>query len=267
MVFGPLPGPRQDASGNSHTESLRDSTKTIMTVLFKTSGTLLRNLLPNDRYYFESKDTVAKASLSLESLQNMAWLGGGGYELLALYIHGVCYKGSDGRVRKGNYCPIMFENLADPIVTGREELGIPKVFSDIEMSKNATSCRAEMSWRGAHWGTLELTGLQATERDPTKVDGGEGLLVHKYIPSPEIGKPDADYDILHLHDPRPLVKSVLTADPKTARLGIHDLGQKSLPTLHPIISRLAELPILEVVGASVKEVQGVADLSNMLRLN
>jgi hypothetical protein len=210
---------------------------------------------------------VAKASFSFESLQNMAWLGGGGYELLALYIHGVSYRGSDGRLRKGDYCPIMFENLADPILTGREELGIPKVFSDTEMSRDATSFRAKMSWRGAHWGTLELTDLQATEKDPTKVDRGEGLLVHKYIPSPEIGKPDADYEILHLKDPKPIVKSVLAADPKTARLEIHDLGQKSLPTLHPIISRLAELPIFEIVGASVKEVQGVADLSNILRLN
>lgn len=267
MVFGPLPGPRQDASGNPYTESLRDSTKTIMTILFTTSGTLLRNLLPNDRYYFESKDTVAKASFSFESLQNMAWLGGGGYELLALYIHGVCHKGSDGRVRKGNYCPIMFENLADPILTGREELGIPKVFSDMEMSRDATSFRSNMSWRGAHWGTLDLAGLQATEEDPTKVDGGEGLLVHKYIPSPEIGKPDADYDILHVMDPRPFVKAVLATDPKSVRMEILDRGQKLLPTLHPIISRLAELPIFEIVGASVKEVQGVADLSNIIRLD
>ena len=237
-----------------------------MTILFKTSATLLRNLFPSDRYYFEKKDTVATASFCVDSLQNLAWLGGRGYDLLGLYIHGVCYKRSDGSISKETYCPIMLENLADPILTGREELGIPKMFSDIDISRDATSYRARISWRGAQWATLEMTGLQALEDDPTAIDGVEGLLVHKYIPS-GTNKPDADYDILHPNDPKPQLLSVHGANPSNARLEICDMGKQSLPTLHPIVSRLAELPIMKIVGASVKEFQGVPSFANMQRLS
>jgi hypothetical protein len=210
---------------------------------------------------------VAKASFSVDTLQNMAWLGGGGYDLLALYVHGVCYKEADGRVRKGTYCPIMLENLADPILTGREELGIPKMFSDIKILKDATSHRAEISWRGAHWATLELDELQRVETDPNPIDRGEGLLVHKYIPSTEVGKPDADYDILHLTDSTPTIRSIQASRPENIILDINDLGEKVLPTFHPVVSRLAELPILEIVCGTLTEYQGVGDFSNLHRLS
>lgn len=265
-AFGLLPGPRQDALGNSFAGSLSKSTSTSATVLFETSATLLRNLFPDPRYYFDKRDTVAKVSVSVKSLRNMAWLGGGGYDLLELDIHGVCYKGSDGVVRKGTYCPLMVENLADPILTGREELGFPKMFSDIDISRHTTSYRANISWRGAQWVTFEISGLQTANKDPAETDRGEGLLVHKYIPSTEIGKPDADYGILHLNDTRPTVKSVQAADKSSARLEFHDLGPKLLPTLHPVASRLAELPIFKTIGASVTEYQGVSDITNLERL-
>jgi hypothetical protein len=33
---------------------------------------------------------------------------------------------------RGMYVPILFENLTDAIVSGREELGIPKLYSAID---------------------------------------------------------------------------------------------------------------------------------------
>ena len=265
-AFGLLPSPRQDALGNSFTASLGQSTSTSATILFETSATLLRNLFPEPQYYFEKRDTVAKVSVSVKSLRNMAWLGGGGYDLLQLDIHGVCYKGTDGVARKGTYCPLVVENLADPILTGREELGFPKLFSDIDISRHTTSYRANVSWRGAKWASLEISGLQTTDKDPAEIDRGEGVLAHKYIPSTEIGKPDSDYTVLHLTDSRPTVKSVQAADRSSARLNFHDLGRTLLPTLHPVANRLAELPIFRTIGASVVEYQGVSDITNVERL-
>ncbi len=87
-------------------------------IKFKTSATLLRNMFPNSQYSFEKADTVATASFSLESLENLEWLGGRGYDVFAFYIHGVSYKLGDGQVLKGTYCPVMFGNLADSILTG-----------------------------------------------------------------------------------------------------------------------------------------------------
>ena len=117
-VFGPLPGPRQAPFGRASNPSLRSATTTKTVIKFKTSATLLRNMFPNERYSFEKSDTVATASFSLEALEHLEWLGGHGYNLFALYIHGVLYKLADGQTVKGTYCPIMFENETDPILTG-----------------------------------------------------------------------------------------------------------------------------------------------------
>lgn len=42
---------------------------------------------------------------------------------------------------------------------------------------------------------------------------------------------------------------------------------KSLPTLHHIVSRLAELPIFEILGGSMVESLGVTDFSEVEVLN
>lgn len=278
LVFGPLPGPRQDAHGDSHTESLKRSSTTKAIVKFKTSATILQNLFPNSKYFFEKPDTVAVASYSIETLENMQWLGGGEYNLLALYVHGVCYKEDDGRVRKGVYCPIMLENLTDPILTGREELGVPKMFSDIDITRSDEgSFVAKVSWRGAIWGEFEWKNLQGKEVEGGTVsigkEGGEseseGLLLHKYIPGTGSSTPDADYDVLlvNFQDKSSRAKSSQSASPADVRFEIKELGWKDLPTLHPIVSRLAELPVFEVLEGTVTKKQGVPDLREIVRLN
>ena len=271
LAFGLLPGPRQDVLGHSHAESLKQSTVSKATIIFKTSATLLRNLLPNSQYSLEKPDTVAIAELSVESLDKMNWLGGGGYDLLALYIPNVLYKSADDIVTKGKYCPIMFENLADPILVGREELGVPKMFSDIAISRADNSCVAKISWRGAQWAELGWRNLQKPNSAPVdepKADGS--LLVHKYIPATgksKTAQPDADHAVLipnQLNVSSLLSKSVAKA--ADCKVEIDNLGCERLPTLHPIVQRLAELPILEVVEGAVTEYRGVPDLSNARRL-
>jgi hypothetical protein len=68
---------------------------------FNTSATLLRNLSPRSQYYLDKTDTIVKASFCVETLANMAWLRGGGFDLLRFYIHGVCFKDVNGALRKG----------------------------------------------------------------------------------------------------------------------------------------------------------------------
>ena len=272
LSFGLLPGPRQDAFGRSHQQSLRNSTTTRASIKFKTSATLLRNLFPNERYSFEKRDTVAVASFSLQTLENMAWLGGGGYDLLALYIHGVCYRQNDGQVVKGTFCPIMFENLADPILSGREELGVPKVFSDIEISRSSTSCRASLSWRGSQWAEFQWKALK---EDAAAVDQAEdpigGLLVHKYIPATgrkDSHDADANYAVFIPEEPgASTIKSKSVTSKSDLEVKITDLGWQKLPTLHPIVRRLSEIPIFEFLEGAVTGYQGVSDLAGARRLD
>lgn len=64
------------------------------------------------------------------------------------------------------YLPVLFEDFADPIISGREEIGFPKVFSSIDVNKLQESHYVSTSWRGAIWGRMTLTGLKEAKHDP-----------------------------------------------------------------------------------------------------
>ncbi|MCJ1472618.1 hypothetical protein MMC13_001267 [Lambiella insularis] len=282
-VFGPMPGPRQDVLGRPRTDTLAASSSLKASIKFKTSATLLRTLFPNPSYRFAKPDTIAQATFSVQSLTNLDWLAGGGYEVLGLHIHGVQYTTQDGEVLNGSYCPVMFENLPDPILSGREELGFPKVYSDIQITEDESTGTygARISWRGAEWASFEWQGLRKQEaQDSNGTDSAdattphdESVFVHKCIPasgSAQRAKSsvDAEYDVFH---PYPASTSAGT-DSKPARhtteasFKIHDLDVKRLPTLHHIVSRLAEIPVFGIVEATVTEKKGVNDFSNARRI-
>lgn len=75
-------------------------------------------------------DTVATASLSVQTLNHLDWLGGGSYHLVMFQIHGVTHTAPESSLVRGRFCPILFENLIDPILSDREEIGWPELFSD-----------------------------------------------------------------------------------------------------------------------------------------
>ncbi|KAK3075513.1 hypothetical protein LTR53_001130 [Teratosphaeriaceae sp. CCFEE 6253] len=267
LGFGLLQGPRQDPAGHSHAISLKTSTSRAASIRFATSATALRALFPSERYSFASRDTVQYATLTLQTLDRLAWLGGHGYDLVGFYVHGVCYRRDDGTVVRGRYCPIMVENLADPIITGREELGVPKVFSDIDVVCSDGTLRATVSWRGARW--LELAWSQLSDSsDETAVPAEEDLLVHKYIPSTaRTGTADADYPVLirtAQEDARVLRRRrCQVAD---AHFRFSNPGVGALPTLSNIAEAMAEIPNHGIVAAGVVETEGVSDFSDVTAL-
>ncbi|KAK3114897.1 hypothetical protein LTR53_006318 [Teratosphaeriaceae sp. CCFEE 6253] len=264
LGFGLLQGPRQDAAGRSHAASLKTSTSRTASVRFATSATVLRGLFPSERYSFASRDTVQCATLTLQTLDRLAWLGGHGYDLVGFYVHGVCYRQADGTVVQGRYCPLMIENLADPIITGREELGVPKVFSDIDVVCSDGGVRATLSWWGARW--LELAWSQLSDSsDDTGIPAEENLLVHKYIPSTaKTGTADADYAVLirtAQEDARVLRRRRCQA--ADAQFRFSNPGVGALPTLSNIAEAMAEIPNYGIVAAGVVETEGVSDFSDV----
>ena len=128
--FGPMPGPRQDFHGRPHNGS--NATFKTASIKIKSSRTVLENLFPNDKLRFASPDTVAHATFAATQLDNLEWLGGRGYSHFGLYIHGVQYTKDNGETVTGTYLPLLFENLTDPILSGREELGFPKLFAELD---------------------------------------------------------------------------------------------------------------------------------------
>ncbi|KAJ5137087.1 hypothetical protein N7448_005641 [Penicillium atrosanguineum] len=276
IVFGPMPGPRQDWMGNDRALKSVESTFMTASIKFKTSRTLLQNLFPNDRYSFTSPSTVARASFSQTTLNGMDWLGGGGYRHIGLYIHGVQYKKENGEVLKGTYMPILFENLADPIVSGREELGMPKLYTAIDVHERRSSYRLQTSWQGAVWGHFEFEDLEDQDHGADKgTIGGEdddGILVYRYIPKvgrDTKGEAEAEYPVFVPHaQESKVVPSEVTRlrRTKNAKVEISGLGWDALPTLHHVVERLAEIPIDEVIDAKITEGRGVPDVSSAQRI-
>jgi len=149
----------------------------------------------------------------------MVWLGDTGYNHCGLYIHGVQYTKKDGAKVHGTFLPILFENLADPIITGREELGASKLFCDIDIQETGASHKVTMGWRGTVFAELDFDGLvdgpPASANAATQVNSADtdcrnedqkpivpkpmpddGMLMYRYIPAVgEPGKADAEYAV------------------------------------------------------------------------
>jgi hypothetical protein len=288
-VFGPFPGPRQDHFGNAR--DWTNSTFTTASIKFKTSRTLLQNLLPTPQFKFAAADSNCYATFSLSSLGNLEWLGGNGYNHFGLYIHGVEYTKENGDKVTGTYLPVLFENLADPIISGREELGMPKVFATLDVDRDEGTFKLKAGWMGNTFLDLSLTGLGEKPASNGVQGSGppgagppsagppppapeEGLFFQKYIPSTasegstERGQADVDYVAFLPIDeeakaPRK-IQSTVVAD--RAEIKFDSLDWKRLPTLFHIVDRLAEIPIYEVMEAKVVEGLGGSDVKGVRRL-
>lgn len=277
--FGPFPGPRQDAYGRALQDGLQRTFSTV-SIKFKTSRTFLETLFPTPQFRFQAPATVCQASISMTELNNMQWLGGKGYRHLGLYIHGVEYVKKDGTTVPGTHMSVLFESITDPIVSGREELGMPKLFCDIDIDRQPTAVNVSASWRGAKFIDMNLQGLKeddvSTEAGTIGGETDYGILVHRYIPAVgQPGKADAEYAVVVPHgeeEPKGTVKKVMRchaapdAEASGASFKIQGLDWERLPTLHHVASALAEIPVYEVVSAKVVEGSGVPDVSAARRI-
>lgn len=273
LAFGPMPGPRQTHEGVPR--SGVDSTFTTASIRFKTSRTVLQNLFPPGprakNWRFKSPGTFAYASFSQTTLDRMQWLGNSGYSHIGLYIHGVEYVDDSSKIVSGTYMPILFESLTDPIVSGREELGMPKLYTAVDIERDSTSYHIRTSWKGMTWGRFEFNNLTVSDNASGVTgkisgdDSDEGILVHRYIPAvgkSHKGEAEADYAVFDkFSEAVPTPKPHTVYQSANASIHINPRDWKALPTLHHIVSRLAEIPVYEVVSAKIVEGTGVPDVS------
>lgn len=260
---------------------------------FKTSTTYLQTLFPSPAFSFAYPGTVSEATFLCTELDNLGWLGGGGYNFFGLWIHGVQYTKKDGSTLFGSFLPVLFESLSDPITTGREELGMPKLFADIQVTRAEKSLRIVCSWRGTTFVDMVLGGQEEVSKgdataDGTTTNGGaktdlkptgqgppppppdHGLFIYRYVPSVgNRGVADAEYPVFISKEktttPR-VVEKTLRAQAAESRIDVHAGDWASLPTLHHVASALAEVPRYEIIEAKTEEGRGVEDLSQAERI-
>lgn len=246
--FGPMPGPRQTFYSNNTGNSRWIKS----TVKFKTSRTLLQNLLPSHLLAFVGPGSIADASFTHTAFSNVSWLGDRGYDELGFYIHGVQCIRADGSSFPGSFLAVMFVNVADALSSDREDLGIPKIFCNLQFDLRPFGQSLKASWQQTQFAEIRLNGLAEYPPAGSDVQAKDDIPIftHRYIPPfGNQGKAIVDSLVcLPVFDPR--TAKLQKASSGDIQWKVHDEKDKiKLPTLHHIVMRLAELPILEVVEA------------------
>jgi hypothetical protein len=246
-VFGALPGPRNVPKDKQHLPN--NQTSTLVSVTALTDAALLAQLLPPDC----DLDGEPLITVTGTYLENIGWLGGHGYNILSVNFRIAHESKSQGRL-VGGFTPVLWENLADPILTGREELGFAKLFADIPMPRalgGGYTCQA--GWGGFRFFDMTVEDLVGASLDlpaPTI-----GQFHYKFIPT--TGAQDrTDVGYLEYAPPGLMVTGYGGLVPTsrkvgTGRLRFHHARWEDVPFQYPILNALADLPIHEVRAASV----------------
>ena len=183
-----------------------------LSLQYQTDPNAIQVLLP-DCYQPSEKPIVTAMFGYYDSVDFMA---GGGY-CIATVLVAARFDGEKDHV-EGDYVLVMCEDDTLPIISGREQLGIPKVYADISSVKTLPNghLRCETSLWGHLVFGLDLEGLKkqnALVRSvASKRINERPLLGYKYIPSLD-GPPDASYP------------TVLRSDTKLEELWLGKSGQ------------------------------------------
>jgi acetoacetate decarboxylase len=193
-------------------------------------------------------------------MKGIPWLAGRGYNTFGLTIP-VLWQGQE--TIAGDFVVVLFENLADPIMSGREELGWNKLWCelpDVERRADAVCCRA--SWLGFQFATLTICELQPAEAPPAAP--GRPRFGYKYIPrSGDWGEPDVSYPTVSPPEPGVTVTERITG---RGRVDVANATWEDLPTLFRVVNGLAALPQREIIVASVTRTLGSGDFYELRRL-
>ncbi len=187
------------------------------------------------------------------------FMSGGGYRTATFGVSARFY-GDEDHV-EGQYIFVMCEDRTIPILGGREQLGVPKVFAEISAVRSqpdrSSRCHASL------WGHL-LFGLQVApqkRQNPIiRVAANRELnkypwLCYKYIPCFD-GPPDASY-------PTVVWNSVKIDDLWVGNRGeifFGDAGEEDISYANRIVKALKSLPVLEVTRTV--RMRGSAELQN-----
>lgn len=253
VMFGPTVGPRQGPNGE--TFDAADAPYTMTTVKFLSQADALCALLPSG---FElAGEPIVTVEHTI--LHDLAWLAGRSYSMLGIKLP-VVFHGEQERLQ-GALLTVLWENRAEPILSGREELGFNKVYCELPdpvENGNERICRA--SWDGFEFLKLRVSGLNDVVA-PT-APRSDGVLHYAYMPPMGANTSHEERSRVML-SPSPL--KAVTPDVfqvGEAELDIHKASFEQMPTMFQIVNVLADLPMLEMRGGSFVKSRGKGDLSN-----
>lgn len=183
--------------------------------------------------------------------RGVEWLAGGSYNLLGVNAR-ARFNGQADKL-EGEYCLVLWEDDCDAITNGRELLGIPKIFANIEDVKVLRGqWRTSASHRGHEIMSMaihDLAPVPADELRRVPAESAQGnWFGWKYIPG------GVSYPTVVPTTARP-------AEAWKAQGEVHwrELTWEQNPTQAHIVEALRQLPIRKYVSAVAS--RGMIDLS------
>lgn len=216
---------------------------TTIAITYLTDRKLLARFLPEP---FEvGPEPLVSVSYAMN--RKIEWLAGACYNIIGVNVSAV-FKGKVDQLT-GNYCLVMWENLTDPILTGREIQGIPKIYADIP---DHTICegiwRTCASYRGHKIVDLMIKDLKPLAPQEVKVIekmAREGnWMGWKYIP--KTGESGAEVSHATLFPTEPTFTEAWNGN---GEVKWYRLTWEQNPTQFYIVNALEELPIIEFRSA------------------
>jgi hypothetical protein len=261
--FGPATGPRKGPDRRAF-DWTNAPKSTVVSVSFLGKREQMQKLLPAG-FTINGEPIV---TVAMTYYTEIPWLAGRGYNTLGVSFP-VTFAGKHDKAT-GTFLLILWENLTDPIITGREELGFSKLYAELPPARMlADTARVTASWLEFPFLDMELNGLTQVEvparpaAPAAPSPGGElrGQMHYKYMPrTGEWGKADASYAV------------ITPAGGSTARtlemwrgkgtVKFHRARWEDMPTQYMIVNAFADLDVVEFRGATITKGVGGKDLSD-----
>ncbi len=261
--FGPRTGPRSGPDGRKF-ECQDNPKSTSISVSFLTNSEQLEAFLP-EGFWLHGEPVV---SVSASYMKEIEWLAGRGYNMLGVSFP-VVFKGKVNDAT-GSFLTVLWENLTDPILTGREELGFSKIYCALpepHVFRGETHCAA--SWLGFKFMDMHVRPTEqvslgnspAVPQEPVNESPLTGTLHYKYMPrTGEWGTADAAYAVLTpARTPNRVVKEHWRGE---GTVKFHKARWEDLPTQYNIVNAFHALEVREWRGASIVKTVGGKDLSD-----
>jgi hypothetical protein len=250
--FGPSLGPRQGPDGRKF--ACKDNPKTTsISISFRSNAEQLSALLPPGF----SLDGVPLVTVYASFMKEIEWLAGRGYNVLGVTIPAI-YEGKE--TARGPFLTVLWESLADPIITGREDIGFSKIYCEIPDPRFCSgSAAGSAGWLGFNFLDFEVGDLVEDSSENTS-SNTDGMLHYKYIPKTGVwGEADSAYPVI---TPTGSNERIIEKWQGKGSMTWHRARWEDLPTFYPVVNAFADLPIEEYVSASVVKSIGGKDLSN-----
>ena len=241
--FGPAPGPRQLPDEVAVDPKHSRRTLSVM-ASFLTDPEMLERHLP-EGFTLAGEPVV---TVEFHYMTDIDWLAGRGYTMVNVGWPAT-FTGSRDRAT-GKFLAVVWENLADPIITGRCEIGQPKLYAEIAEPRRwngAQICTA--GWMGFCFLDLAVTQLQDAGQDrPGALS--DGTLMLKYKPRTGAwGETDlCQVTLTPAADPDNHIEQRQIG---AGTVRFHKADWADLPTMHHVVNALAALPVIEARGGAV----------------